>query len=489
MSCLTFQRSILLLQKHHRLGLRTSKSSNVLPLPCQFFQSQNIKWLSTITSKNSKNYDAKKIKPLTIKENSTIMSKKDSLTAKTNHHDHQVLETAAELPTSLNSSTTTNIKNSNNPHGIFPWRHSPHPLGRLIPDTTEYYEQGGEFGPRFPLIVTGIMATIQKNVLWFSTVHLLGVSRPWTYLDWKSELEEGFMAAFTLSVRAVLLDVYQAPNSSPTKDEELNTNLQDEDEKISTDFEEMSINVDHTIDEKSTLTKDADDDRPKDNDKKTKEKDNLNLTKEKKNKEPTEDEEQGPSLQDIVESNLQSLYQSARATPNKKSSSSSSSTSPPLQINLQCYPKSAEIVSFLIVPFLDRDKVSQRPDLRNLYTDLNARLLLKGVESERPLTFLQLYDEIFEYCNEHIDKEYKDQIVPMTLVAQASIECDEIFWVKDTETGTVVQGDADGQMRNVSHLVRFEMVVNYDLETGESEIGTWKITDWDDLLDGNIWYI
>ena len=27
-----------------------------------------------------------------------------------------------------------------------------------------------------------------------------------------------------------------------------------------------------------------------------------------------------------------------------------------------------------------------------------------------------------------------------------------------------------------------------DAETGEVEIGSWQVTDWDDLLDGNTWF-
>jgi hypothetical protein len=79
-----------------------------------------------------------------------------------------------------------------------------------------------------------------------------------------------------------------------------------------------------------------------------------------------------------------------------------------------------------------------------------------------------------------------DKKMQMTIVAQVAVQCDEVFLVKDLESDTVLQGDANGEMTDVTHLVRFEIVVDIDSQTGKSEIGRWKITDWDDLLDGNV---
>jgi hypothetical protein len=81
-----------------------------------------------------------------------------------------------------------------------------------------------------------------------------------------------------------------------------------------------------------------------------------------------------------------------------------------------------------------------------------------------------------------------DKKMQMTIVAQVAVQCDEIFLVKDLESDTVLQGDASGEMTDVTHLVRFEIVVDIDSQTGKSEIGRWKITDWDDLLDGNVFW-
>lgn len=41
--------------------------------------------------------------------------------------------------------------------------------------------------------------------------------------------------------------------------------------------------------------------------------------------------------------------------------------------------------------------------------------------------------------------------------------------------------------RDVQHLVRFEMVIRESTDEG-LEIGRWQIVDWDDLLEGNIFF-
>lgn len=41
--------------------------------------------------------------------------------------------------------------------------------------------------------------------------------------------------------------------------------------------------------------------------------------------------------------------------------------------------------------------------------------------------------------------------------------------------------------RDVQHLVRFEMVIRESMDEG-LEIGRWQIVDWDDLLEGNIFF-
>jgi hypothetical protein len=65
-----------------------------------------------------------------------------------------------------------------------------------------------------------------------------------------------------------------------------------------------------------------------------------------------------------------------------------------------------------------------------------------------------------------------------TVFADVSINCVERFWVRDKETGKLVQGSEEDQF--ALHLVRFEMQSN--------EGASWKIVDWDDSLKGNVWH-
>ena len=101
-----------------------------------------------------------------------------------------------------------------------------------------------------------------------------------------------------------------------------------------------------------------------------------------------------------------------------------------------------------------------------------------------------------------------NHMASITIVAQVSIHCKEIFCVRDVDTGVVLQGCGEDvhNPRDVTHLVRFEMVVrerlvndddNTDSSTNaeneedgkwEIEMGRWQITDWDDLLDGNVFF-
>jgi hypothetical protein len=79
-----------------------------------------------------------------------------------------------------------------------------------------------------------------------------------------------------------------------------------------------------------------------------------------------------------------------------------------------------------------------------------------------------------------------------TVIAEASVKCNEFFQVKDRNTGKVVQGmEDDSAEEEVVHLVRFEVVTdekNENGEEGEREIGSWKIIDVDDLLEGNVFH-
>jgi hypothetical protein len=70
-----------------------------------------------------------------------------------------------------------------------------------------------------------------------------------------------------------------------------------------------------------------------------------------------------------------------------------------------------------------------------------------------------------------------------TVICDVSIQCLEAFAVKDKNSGAIVSGSTEPE--EVLHLVRFEVAVNMD---GTSRLNSWRVVDWDDMLNGNVWY-
>jgi hypothetical protein len=72
----------------------------------------------------------------------------------------------------------------------------------------------------------------------------------------------------------------------------------------------------------------------------------------------------------------------------------------------------------------------------------------------------------------------------VTVIADVSIDCIEMFHVKDKKTGEIsIIGSTKPE--KVTHLVRFEV----EMSLGDKRwLGSWKIVDWNDALEGNVWY-
>ena len=133
------------------------------------------------------------------------------------------------------------------------------------------------------------------------------------------------------------------------------------------------------------------------------------------------------------------------------------------------------------------DNVALKHSYRNIMKSLHHESEIKG----RDLSYFEIGNIVSKKLDNMSSKQRRnrgDDIMQMTIVAQVAVQCDEVFVVRDVDTGDVVQGDPSEGVNDVTHLVRFEVVVDMDGQTGEIEIGSWQITDWDDLLDGNIWF-
>lgn len=205
----------------------------------------------------------------------------------------------------------------------------------------------------------------------------------------------------------------------------------------------------------------------------------------------TNDEETSPedanesSSQDeqfsMLQQSLRNLYQSARqhTHPNK------------INIVLRTQPQSAVIESMFPVFGLSRSLVQNHPNLRHAYRNIAKEIQRKENEVGKKLDPIQVGKIIMNGFLTLMDQSAKlstDGKGVITIIAQVSIKCHEIFCVKDVDSGEMLQGD--GQARDVMHLVRFEIVLKENFEKGpwDMEIGRWQITDWDDLLEGNVWF-
>ncbi len=146
------------------------------------------------------------------------------------------------------------------------------------------------------------------------------------------------------------------------------------------------------------------------------------------------------------------------------------------QIKCTIRPFQAELQHIFAVPVpgLTREVVEQKQYLKAAIYRLHNAYDENGFDEN-------YFDMVTEFAKEigHTKR---------TVIAEASLKCKEFFQVKDKNTGQVVQGmEDDCEEEEVIHLVRFEVVTD-ETERGEREIGSWKLIDVDDLLEGNVFH-
>ena len=375
--------------------------------------------------------------------------------------------------TDCNNNTTAKLIQ---PRPLFPWRSSPYPLPRLVMPTrnntspkedgsdetsqqiisdeeyydSDYFTKGGPLGPGW----FNPMEPWIRGVLFANSMHLLNVSwlsiiLPWTRKEWVEEMEWCFCEAFLRGVNGMIYDTYMLDDESDASDRNENT---ESDESF-----DLVLDFDHTIRKhKGGTTDDA-------------KRRILDMNEE----------------QCMLQHNLRQLYQSAREH----------SLPSDVNIVLKTEPVRAEIESIFPIFGLSRSLVQDHPNLRHSYRNL-AKLIErkqkeKLLEGKQKLNFFELATIITQGLDDLMETSAKltedDGHGLITIIAQVSIHCREVFCVKDVTTGEILQGYADENPRDVTHLVRFEMVVK-DSPEEELLLGRWQISDWDDLLDGNVWF-
>eukprot|EP00550_Attheya_septentrionalis_P002653 CAMPEP_0198290518 /NCGR_PEP_ID=MMETSP1449-20131203/8352_1 /TAXON_ID=420275 /ORGANISM="Attheya septentrionalis, Strain CCMP2084" /LENGTH=445 /DNA_ID=CAMNT_0043989027 /DNA_START=310 /DNA_END=1647 /DNA_ORIENTATION=- len=352
------------------------------------------------------------------------------------------------------------------PMAYFPWRHSPEPLARLISQNPEYMEEGGLIGPKIPALpwyVRGILHGGAASHLGIPVHNIL------LFRGWEDELAGLFAYSFCQGVTGLLSNTYRIPYnslvSSPSDDKPSDDKTGiDEDTKDQDDKGQYAVDFDRTISPiHDTDSGDPDTASPMDD-----------STKEKKEGDGDDDDDY-PDTEYMLESKMRNLYMGAY----KHGKST-------MQVQLRIQPVGAKLTSLFLVPLLTRDGVEQTPALRHSYRNMGEHLEKKAIELERDLSFGEGFKEINQHAIKLRQKRQKSNgSVESTVVAQVSIQCLERFSVTDKSTGKVLQGD--GKENQVQHLVRFEMVVSA-YPDGTIDNGNWQITDWDDLLDGNVFF-
>ena len=179
-------------------------------------------------------------------------------------------------------------------------------------------------------------------------------------------------------------------------------------------------------------------------------------------------------LNEMVDENLLKLYESAREFGKESMNVKLEMTTTPVDV------QQPEVVNLFVFPFLSRSMLHEVSGFQHRY----KRMIDAIAMNDWTLTRTELDDIMMRW----VDKGWTES----TVIAQVLVPCDEVFYVKDAVTGEVLQGHGDEKVRRVLHLVRFEMVVkSYYKNDGSwipirNELGTWKLTDIDDLLEGNL---
>ena len=147
-----------------------------------------------------------------------------------------------------------------------------------------------------------------------------------------------------------------------------------------------------------------------------------------------------------------------------------------LKLSLQPIEAKLEHIFAIPVPGLTREAVEENPYLRaNIYR-LHHAYEETGFDEH-------YFDLLTDFAKNGPEKR--------TIIAEAAITCNEFYQIKDAN-GTVIEGMGDDEpAEEVVHIVRYEVVTDEALEgsdSGEREIGQWKIIDVDDLLEGNVFH-
>jgi hypothetical protein len=146
-----------------------------------------------------------------------------------------------------------------------------------------------------------------------------------------------------------------------------------------------------------------------------------------------------------------------------------------VNMRLQIIPVNSRIEHAFVVPVITRASVKDQPSLKGSYRQME-------IEFQKN----QDIDQARKLAGDMIDAT--GNIGVRTVIMDVSIDCIEVYRIKDAATGEILHGnDEHEEGRPVTHLVRFEMVT-LPGERGERVQSAWQVVDWDDLFENNQWY-
>ena len=343
------------------------------------------------------------------------------------------------------------------PQPLFPWRHetSKNLLPRLVKGTPEWQYHVG-----FRARVQDFMAKKLLGVPWW---------HKWMGWDWRPERAESASYAFSQGVAGIVSNVYRIPFNDLITEEEESSGM-----RQTLDFRYPMPPLASPILPNVEIERSDAPSSPSPPDNATGVTGNRAHDRDDDCDSPPSPEDCCPGIDQMLDEPLRKLFQSAHEHGKNR-----------LQIRLQMTPTSRRVVvSIFCLPFVTRQDAERDPALAGRVRDMFRGLLSTG---ERPISQIN----ILEYTQERLAQDRAN--LRTTVELQVLVECDEIFQVVDRETGQVLQGSADGEVRRVWHLVCLETTSTfspwlYFPLRGRVEVGNWIITDIDDLLGPKKWY-
>jgi len=307
------------------------------------------------------------------------------------------------------------------PKAVFPWRHESYenPVPRLVEGT----EESRLYDLRIAPAGQAFIAYTFLNVPFWQTLlpgtSLLLAAAGTGFGDWRGDLAENFAYAFATGVAGIVTNVYDL-----SFDDVAVVDPDTDNEKV--DFRYPPLVAEN---EENEVSNDNDE---KSKDEKIKKEDAADDEKVEKSRPPP------PDADAMLVRPLVELYRGAHEGGGRQQ----------LQIRLEMEPRRALLRNLFCIPFLTRTTAETNPSqLKRMMT------IMKAIRTD----FQGGTTQLFDYMQEQIDA--KGDRLETTVDAEVLVECDEIFQVLDKETGALLQGSADGNVRRVMHVVRFENTV------------------------------